>query len=1018
MEQRFVSGKIISLLLAALLAAAGFLGSLPIFAQEAVDIIVSPTGNDNTGNGTLQSPFKTLERARDAVRSLKANGMKKDITVGLLEGTYFLSETAILTNQDSGENGFQVIYKSLNGPGKAKLSGATPLTGWEAAGGGIYKTKLANKIYTLYENGKRAYSARYPNRANRTDFPLSQENYLVSCNDGTAPEVVESQTVFQYREGDLPAQVINALEQNSAELSAVTWSGGYWDWFTETTPIASADLVKHTITLREPVRYALFQAKYANYGSRYYLQGALAFLDQPGEFYYDSKAGELYYWPYNEESLTNGGISAPILRELITIAGESPEKMAQNIVFDGLAFEGTDFTDWYRYAYLGTNGSGEGHKYAGYDRQIEMKEHRTGQLLLTNTNHITVTNCHFQNAGYNGVYMLFHNYENQVTNSLFENMGYSGIRLEGGYPGEGDNLHSNLIQNNLIHDVGELVGHGAGVYLMNTSRNQVLNCEIYNSPRYGVMWGAYASAPNEHIYTRDNTIKYIKVYDCAQDSGDTAPIYCFGFSTENGVPNANLVDQVIVDQTYATLATNDKPPYAVYADAASYGQLFRNILVQNMDNVPMSNNGNMVTLENVSWKDGFDPTQIEYGSIGLLDTFPYLPDALTVQAQGYKVNNTTRAIWGVEQDAAVDSFLARLTPPAGFSMQVLQEDQKTVRTGSIKNGDYLALYDESNAFKKFYTIWKAYETPADNGYTINDTFDNNEENRQMAGWNFTSKDTPNFSWWQLNEEEGNTYLTVQTGPRENEARRSFVPQSGVVTVEGQVKVKTTDASYRLFYVEDDQGHDIAQIMTDKNRLRIKDGATVKTFRDYTLLDNTWCTLKLVLNTKSRTYDAYVNDVLMAEGYAFCEEGSNVASFYCMPRKAEGDATGWMAVDDVRVYTDALTPKHTSVFEGEHQIEALSDITVPGSLSLVSDIIYRGEAAKNVTVIAAYGAQNRTQVVKEAVELTSPGTALTQELTANSRPNSLCWLVWNSLEEMQPAVKPLVRLVSEDVCWQK
>ena len=51
----------------------------------AAEFYVSPDGDDN-GSGTIDSPFRTLERARDAVREINQN-MSGDICVYLRGGT-------------------------------------------------------------------------------------------------------------------------------------------------------------------------------------------------------------------------------------------------------------------------------------------------------------------------------------------------------------------------------------------------------------------------------------------------------------------------------------------------------------------------------------------------------------------------------------------------------------------------------------------------------------------------------------------------------------------------------------------------------------------------------------------------------------------------------------------------------------------------------------------------------------------------------------------------------------------
>ena len=55
-----------------------------IFIQKV--FYVSQTGNDNN-KGTIEQPFKTLEAAREAIRSLKATGdLSKGVKVYLRAG--------------------------------------------------------------------------------------------------------------------------------------------------------------------------------------------------------------------------------------------------------------------------------------------------------------------------------------------------------------------------------------------------------------------------------------------------------------------------------------------------------------------------------------------------------------------------------------------------------------------------------------------------------------------------------------------------------------------------------------------------------------------------------------------------------------------------------------------------------------------------------------------------------------------------------------------------------------------
>lgn len=60
------------------------------------ELYLAPDGDD-CGAGTLDAPFATLERARDAVRELKQDGLPAEgVTVRLRGGTYVVEDTFAL----------------------------------------------------------------------------------------------------------------------------------------------------------------------------------------------------------------------------------------------------------------------------------------------------------------------------------------------------------------------------------------------------------------------------------------------------------------------------------------------------------------------------------------------------------------------------------------------------------------------------------------------------------------------------------------------------------------------------------------------------------------------------------------------------------------------------------------------------------------------------------------------------------------------------------------------------------
>ena len=105
----------------------GFLGLMarPAFAMV---FYVSTDGSD-TNPGDEAAPFATLQRARDAVREIKKKGpLTEPIEIVLREGEYFLSETLVLTPEDSGAEACPITWRAAKGE-KVVLSGGTRIAG-------------------------------------------------------------------------------------------------------------------------------------------------------------------------------------------------------------------------------------------------------------------------------------------------------------------------------------------------------------------------------------------------------------------------------------------------------------------------------------------------------------------------------------------------------------------------------------------------------------------------------------------------------------------------------------------------------------------------------------------------------------------------------------------------------------------------------------------------------------------------------------------------------------------------
>ncbi|TDD04056.1 right-handed parallel beta-helix repeat-containing protein [Nonomuraea deserti] len=584
--------------------------------KPTCDYYVSPSGGDR-GDGSDKRPWKSIEQARDALRADK-RPQKCDIVVNVKAGDYVVGKTIEFTEADSGENGHTITYRSADGPGKARLLGAQPLTGWQKYKDNIYKTKIDRNFYTLFEDGKRATTARHPNRT--SDDLWSP--YLFSILGEPEKEAVRQWLYFKPE--DVPQEWDADFDQNA---QIVVWSGGSWSWFTDTVPLGGADFRKNFFTLNHWARYSFVNSRS---GSRYFLQNTLRFLDQPGEYYFDFAKGEVYYWPRGSIDK----VMAPTVKTILQIAGSTPEQRVQDLAFDGLALQYSDFVDWYRAGWISEGDSGYVHEYPVYDRQIEMPRNRFGMITVTNSRDIDLTGLRLSDSGFMGVYLLFANERVRVSDSLLENIGADGIKVEGGYPGEGDISGHHTITNNYIHHVGELVpGDAAGIELLSTGNNEISHINVRHSARYGISLEVRPEVKDEDNYARNNRFSYIRIDEAGLDSGDMGAFYTYGVSNTEPHEIDNHVSQMVIGDVIndPAGAMPDSGTRGVHMDAGGCGFSFANIEVGEVsDDKYQSYQCNEVT--NANWADGFDASKMEYDKIGVTGAFPYpLPEAKVKQ---------------------------------------------------------------------------------------------------------------------------------------------------------------------------------------------------------------------------------------------------------------------------------------------------------------------------------------------------------------------------------------------------
>lgn len=135
-------------------------------AAPPAALYISPSGDDKNP-GTLELPFKSITRARDAVRKGGYNrAMQKDFVVYLRGGRYELTDTLYFDARDSGSNGHSVVYQAYEKE-QPVISGGLKVTDWKPVADKPYfvasvpQRKPVKSTNLIKDNRSRALNPAY-----------------------------------------------------------------------------------------------------------------------------------------------------------------------------------------------------------------------------------------------------------------------------------------------------------------------------------------------------------------------------------------------------------------------------------------------------------------------------------------------------------------------------------------------------------------------------------------------------------------------------------------------------------------------------------------------------------------------------------------------------------------------------------------------------------------------------------------------------------------------------------------
>lgn len=537
--------KIISLLLSSILVTSTF---NYVFAEEKTEDVqakkifyVSPNGDDNN-TGTEKYPFKSLEGAKNKVRSLLKQNFKEPITVIFKEGEYRFDKSVEMNASDSGNENGEITYKAEEGaevvfkgsvpldvskfkmvsdksileriPESArdyvgqldlKPFGITSMPDFGGGGGGNQPVKYND----IYLNDVMQTNARYPNSG------YSKINEIVNKANGVFRPAGTNVTRWgKAKDVQIAGHISNTYAYDRTKV---------------------LDINPEERTLKLDTKWTSGGLTNTEYG--FFAYNLLEEIDSPGEWFIDKETMILYFYP--PHPLSDETLEISRLREpMITMDSVS------HVSFDGISFSQTC----------------------------------SDVMNLKNCHDITIKNCNFRNIG-----------RNAISNRGLAVVDAVNLTITNG----NNNI---LVENNVFYELG---GHGViltgGDYrTLTPSGNKILNNHFYHYQtyaRYGyavniegvgsvVEHNTIHDAPHGGIgfNGNDHVIRYNELYDLCKESNDCGAIYSGRNLNYRGVEIAyNYIHDVdIMDETREHVGNIQRAVY--YDDRLSEGHVHHNVI--------------------------------------------------------------------------------------------------------------------------------------------------------------------------------------------------------------------------------------------------------------------------------------------------------------------------------------------------------------------------------------------------------------------------------------------------------
>jgi len=480
------------------------------------ELYVSPEGSDKA-SGSKNAPFKTIEAAKEAAKRLSA-GMKGDIVINLLPGTYPISETIQFTEEDSGKNGYNIVYKGTDANNKPILSGGKKITGWEKLDGHIWFSKVAEDVETV----RQLYINEFPARLARSKYIYAGER----AYDDPMTEFKEDG--FYISKKNFPQTV---RPEDMELLFPFMWCLHYFP-VADVIDAGEEWLIKYD----QPYfgRYLQGAASHSTptAGISVFVNNLPELMDEPGEFYYDNDTRTVYYYAFPEEDLKEASVFTPSTHVLINGEGKGKDNRLENIAFENLDFRHGSWNDIARTGIFTGQGDSKIPPDAENKTSVEtwQRDMVPAQLEFSFAKNISFIGCNFVNLGSSALAMRNNVIDSSVEGNIFRDIAGSAIvvgNINYNSASTVEDVSRNIsIKNNVLRRIGHDYMNSVGIMIFYANSVDAMHNDIKYTPYTGISigWG-WGSSVSNAVRSGEHRIANNRIDHTSQAVYDGGAIY-------------------------------------------------------------------------------------------------------------------------------------------------------------------------------------------------------------------------------------------------------------------------------------------------------------------------------------------------------------------------------------------------------------------------------------------------------------------------------------------------------------